>query len=280
MIIVTGAGGQLGGDVCRELEKRNVTYIGTGSDTLDITNEEKVKAFFAEHEPEAVIHCAAYTAVDKAETDEASCMAVNFGGTLNIARCCKEKDIKLIYVSTDYVFKGNGETPFETDDEKGPLNVYGKSKLMGEKAVEENCKKYFIVRTSWVFGEKNTNFIHTMLKLSEKYDSVRVVCDQIGSPTYSKHLALLLCDMAETEKYGFYHATNEGFCSWSELAKKTFEYAGTNTQVIPVTTAEYASKTARPLNSRLSKISLDLGGFKRLPSWQSAVEEYLDNILE
>lgn len=280
MIIVTGAGGQLGGDVCRELEKRNVAYIGTGSDTLDITNEEKVKAFFAEHEPEAVIHCAAYTAVDKAETDEASCMAVNFGGTLNIARCCKEKDIKLIYVSTDYVFKGNGETPFETDDEKGPLNVYGKSKLMGERAVEENCEKYFIVRTSWVFGEKNTNFIHTMLKLSEKYDTVRVVCDQIGSPTYSKHLALLLCDMAETEKYGFYHATNEGFCSWSELAKKTFEYAGTNTQVIPVTTVEYASQTARPLNSRLSKISLDLGGFKRLPSWQSAVEEYLDNILE
>lgn len=275
MIIVTGAGGQLGGDVCKILEDRAIDYIGTGKDELDITDSKEVESFFESHDVKAVIHCAAYTAVDKAETDESNCMAVNFTGTLNLARCCGKKDIKLIYVSTDYVFRGDGEAPFETDDEKGPLNVYGRSKLSGERAAAENCRKLFIVRTSWVFGEKNTNFIHTMLKLCDKYESVRVVCDQIGSPTYSKHLAKLICDMVETERYGVYHATNEGFCSWSELCAKAYELEGKSTKITPVTTAEYGSKTNRPLNSRLSKKSLDDGGFERLPKWEDAVEEYL-----
>ncbi|MCM1365545.1 MAG: dTDP-4-dehydrorhamnose reductase [Faecalibacterium sp.] len=275
MIIVTGANGQLGSDVCKVLQKRNIEFIGMTHDTLDITDARKVENFFETHNVDAVIHCAAYTAVDKAETDEENCMAVNFRGSLNLARCCGKSGIKLIYVSSDYVFNGRGTKPFEVDGEKGPLNVYGKSKLLGEQAVQENCEKYFIVRTSWVFGDKNTNFIHTMLKLSEKYDSVKVVCDQIGSPTYSKHLAKLLCDMVITEKYGVYHATNEGFCSWSELCEKAYELKGKTTKVIPVTTSEYGSKTDRPLNSRLSKKSLDDAGFERLPKWEGAVEEYL-----
>ncbi|MCM1544602.1 MAG: dTDP-4-dehydrorhamnose reductase [Ruminococcus sp.] len=278
MIIVTGAGGQLGGDVCEILKSRGISHVATDSAELDITNREKVEAFFSEHNPDAVIHCAAYTAVDRAEDDAERCMDVNYGGTLNLARCCEKMNIKILYVSTDYVFRGDGEAPFEVDDEKAPLNVYGKSKLAGENAVTEHCKRFFIVRTSWVFGEKNTNFIHTMLRLSETHESVNVVCDQVGSPTYSKHLALLLCNMIMTEKYGVYHATNEGFCSWSELASKTFELAGKPTKVNPVTSAEFSSKASRPLNSRLSKQSLDNAGFCRLPNWRDAVEEYLYNI--
>jgi len=279
MIIVTGADGQLGGDVCALLTERKIPFIGIGKKQLDITDKASVKAFFESNKADTLIHCAAYTAVDKAEDDEESCMAVNFDGTKNLAECCKDKDIKMLYISTDYVFKGDGAEPFEVDNEKGPLNVYGKSKLMGEQAVLENCKKYFIVRTSWVFGEKNTNFIHTMLRLSQIHDSVRVVCDQTGSPTYSKHLAKAVCDIAVTEKYGIYHATNEGFCSWNELASEAFRVAKRPTEVIPVTTQDFGSRAARPHNSRLSKKSLDEAGFDRLPDWKDAVKEYIDGLM-
>lgn len=278
MILVTGANGQLGSDVCDILKKRNIPYLPTDIDNLDLTNKDKVTAVFEDNEITAVIHCAAYTAVDKAEDDFETCFKVNGYGTLYLADCCKEKDIKIIYISTDYVFTGSGDEPFETDAEISPLNTYGKSKYMGEEAVRQLCKKHFVVRTSWVFGEKNTNFIHTMLRLSKTNDTVNVVADQIGSPTYAKHLAKLLCEMIATEKYGTYHATNEGFCSWAELAEKTFEIKGCDCKVNPVPSDAYKTKAKRPLNSRLSKRSLDQNGFQRLPFWQDAVKEYLNNI--
>lgn len=278
MYIVSGAKGQLGSDVCSVLKKRNIPHIGIDVDTLDITDKAAVNDFFNNNKVTCFIHCAAYTAVDKAEEQKDLCFKINYEGTKNIAGQCAEKNAKMLYVSTDYVFPGNSSTPFEADSEKAPLNTYGESKLLGEKAVKELCKKHFIVRTSWVFGEKNTNFIATMLRLSEKYDEVRVVCDQIGSPTYSKHLAQLIADIAESESYGEYHATNEGFCSWNELAEKTFEIKKTGTRVIPVKTSEYPTAAKRPLNSRLSKKSLDDNGFRRLPHWEKAVEEYLNNI--
>ncbi len=280
MILVTGANGQLGSDVCEILKSENRDYIPTDVESLDITNINEVKAFFEVHKIDCVIHCAAYTAVDKAEDEKEKCFAVNETGSLNLAVCAEKAGAKMLYVSTDYVFKGEGEKPFNTGDPKGPLNAYGESKLAGERAVLENCKKSFVVRTSWVFGEKNTNFIATMLKLSKTHDEVNVVCDQIGSPTYAKHLAALLCEMAKTDKYGIYHATNEGFCSWAELAKETFLIAKTGTKVNPVSSSEYKTKAKRPLNSRLSKVSLDDGGFKRLLPWRDAVKEYLGNILE
>ena len=279
MIIVTGAKGQLGGDVCEALTQKGISNIGIDIDDVDITDFPALERFFEKNQADAVIHCAAYTAVDKAEEEKEKCFLINAKGTENIAKCCKKFSMKLLYVSTDYVFSGKGETAFAVDDEKGPLNVYGESKLLGEKAVTENTDRYFIVRTSWVFGEKNTNFIHTMLKLSETRDTVRVVCDQIGSPTYSRHLAYLLSRMVGTEKYGVYHATNEGFCSWHELASFSLQYAGKSTNVLPVFSKDYPSKAVRPLNSRLSKKSLDKAGFSRLPTWQDAVKEYLDKIL-
>lgn len=279
MILVTGANGQLGSDVCRILKSENRDFIPTDVDTLDITDKSEVEAFFEAHKINCVIHCAAYTAVDRAEDEKEKCFSVNEKGTLNLARCAEKSEAKMLYVSTDYVFKGEGSSPFNVDDEKGPLNVYGKSKLAGERAVFENCKKFFIVRTSWVFGERNTNFIATMLKLSENHDEVNVVCDQVGSPTYAKHLAGLLCEMVKSENYGIYHATNEGFCSWAELATEVFRTAKKSAKVNFVPSSAYKTKAERPLNSRLSKESLDKGGFERLPFWKDAVEEYLKNIL-
>ena len=279
MIIVTGAKGQLGGDVCRLLEKQNISYEGTDRDELDITDKKAVDSYFSSVNADTLIHCAAYVAVDKAEDEKETCFAVNEKGTENLAKACKEKGMKMLYVSTDYVFSGKGEAPFEADSPKAPLSVYGSSKLKGEEAVMKHLEKYFIVRTSWVFGEKNTNFIATMLRLAETRNEVRVVCDQIGSPTYSKDLAELICKMAQTERFGIYHATNEGFCSWYELAKKTFEIANKKITVIPVTSEEYPTKAVRPKNSRLSKKSLEKAGFERLPDWENAVERYLKNIL-
>ena len=278
MILVTGANGQLGSDVCRILKSQNKDFIPTDADTLDITDEKGVKAFFETHCIDAVIHCAAYTAVDKAEDEREKCFLINEAGTQNLALCAEANKAKMLYVSTDYVFNGEGQTPFDVNDPKGPLNVYGESKLKGEKAVLENCKRAFVVRTSWVFGEKNTNFIATMLRLSETHNEVNVVCDQIGSPTYSKHLARLLCKMISTEKLGVYHATNEGFCSWAELAREVFFVAGKTTKVNPVLSGEYKAKAKRPLNSRLSKTSLDKSGFGRLPEWKAAVKEYILNM--
>lgn len=277
MILVTGAKGQLGSDVCDILNNENKAFLGVDIDTLDITDKKAVKKLFLENSFDAVIHCAAYTAVDKAEDDYITCFEANCTGTLNLAECAKERDIKFIYISTDYVFDGEGAEPFETDSLPDPVNTYGKSKLMGEEAVKGLCKKHFIVRTSWVFGEKNTNFINTMLKLSEGRDFVKVVCDQVGSPTYAKHLAKLICQMIETEKYGYYHATNEGFCSWFDFCKKAYELCGVETEVLPVTSEEFPTKAKRPLNSRLSKRSLTENGFTLLPPWEDALKEYLIN---
>lgn len=279
MILVTGENGQLGSDVCNYLKAIGSDYIGTDVETLDITDVNEVESFFSSNRIDCVLHCAAYTAVDKAEDEREKCFSVNETGTRNLALCAAKSDAKILYVSTDYVFEGKGELPFEVSDPKGPLNVYGKSKLRGEEAVIGNCKKFFIVRTSWVFGEKNTNFIATMLRLAESHDEISVVSDQIGSPTYSKHLAKLICRIAQSEKYGVYHATNEGFCSWAELAEETLSVAEKKTAVRHILSEDYPTKAARPLNSRLSKASLDIGGFERLPEWRSAVREYLGNIL-
>ncbi len=276
MIIVTGAAGQLGGDVCRILKEKNIPHKGIDRDEADITSERAVEAFFEKLDFDVLIHCAAYTAVDKAEEEKELCFAINARGTENLARMCKKKNAAIIYISTDYVFSGEGEAPFETDDEKAPLSVYGKSKLEGERAVMSLCEKYFIVRTSWVFGEQDRNFIATMLRLSQTRDEVSVVCDQVGSPTYSKDLALLLTEMAQTEKYGVYHGTNEGFCSWYELAKKVFELKGIPMKVNPVASEEYITPAKRPKNSRMSKRALTEAGFSLLPPWEDAVKRYLD----
>ncbi len=276
MVIVTGAAGQLGGDVCRILNEKNVPHKGIDKDDVDITSEEAVKDYFEKANFDVLIHCAAYTAVDKAEEEKDLCYAINAKGTENLAKICRDKNAAIIYISTDYVFSGEGDEPFETDDEKSPLSVYGKSKYEGEKAVMNLCEKHFIVRTSWVFGEQDRNFIATMLRLSETRDEVNVVCDQVGSPTYSNDLALLITKMAQTEKYGIYHATNEGFCSWYELAKKTFDYKKIPIKVNPVTSEEYITSAKRPKNSRLSKKSLTDAGFSLLPPWENAVERYLD----
>lgn len=278
MIIVTGAKGQLGSDVCKRLKKENRSFIGIDKDELDITDKKAVEDFFEKIKAEALIHCAAYVAVDKAEDEKELCMKVNAEGTKNLAESCHKHKIKMLYVSTDYVFSGEGEEEFEPDAKKAPLNTYGLSKLRGEEAVSEILDRYFIVRTSWVFGEKNTNFIATMLKLSLTRDEISVVNDQIGSPTYSKDLAALLCQMIKSEKYGIYHGTNEGFCSWYELAEKTFLVAGKAVNVKPVTSDAFPTKATRPKNSRLSKGCLDKNGFTRLPSWENAVERYLNNI--
>ncbi len=278
MILVTGANGQLGSDVCDRLALLSLPYIGVDVDTLDLTDSAAVTAFFDMHtEIDSVIHCAAYTAVDRAEEEPERCFAVNRDATAHLASCCGDK-IKLLYVSTDYVFGADGDAYSLPLDPKHPLNVYGASKSAGEDAVLHICKKHFIVRTSWVFGEQGRNFIATMLRLSETHDRLSVVCDQIGSPTYAKDLAVLLCDMIQTDRYGIYHATNENVCSWYDLAKTVFALTGKSVALQPVTTAQYAAKALRPLNSRLSKVCLDENGFSRLRPWQDAVRAYLENI--
>ncbi len=277
-IIVTGSKGQLGTDVVAELCKNGIEAMGADLPELDITDSEAVEGFISGSGADAVIHCAAFTNVDIAETDKEICRRVNVDGTLNIARSCAKHDMKMLYISTDYVFSGEGDTPFETDSETNPCNFYGESKLAGEKAVSENCKKYFVVRISWVFGENGKNFVKTMLRLSKEREEITVVNDQTGSPTYTKDLSRLLCDMIVTEKYGTYHATNEGYCSWAEFASKIMELSDAGTKIIPVSSDEYKSVAKRPSNSRLSKKSLDFGGFERLPHWQNALERYLKNL--
>ena len=274
MILVTGANGQLGSDVCAILKAQNRAHLGVDVDVLDLTDEAAVQAFFADHSDiTAVIHCAAYTAVDKAEDDFETCTKVNVLGTTYLASCCA--DIPFLYISSDYIFGSNGTEPLETTNPAAPQGVYAKSKYAGELAVETLCKQFYIVRTSWVFGEKDTNFIATILRLADTHDTLRVVFDQVGAPTYSRHLAALLCEMIESGKYGVYHATNEGECSWFELAQYILNAEDKATAVLPVTTESYGAKAPRPLNSRLSKKSLDENGFSRLPPWQDAVNEYL-----
>ena len=300
-IFVTGVAGQLGHDVMNELAKRG--YEGIGSDlapeytgiqdgsavtkmpyvSLDITNKNAVEQTLEQIRPDVVVHCAAWTAVDMAEDDDKveKVRAVNAGGTENIALVCKKLDCKMVYISTDYVFDGQGETPWDPDcKDYKPMNVYGQTKLEGELAVSRNLDKYFIVRIAWVFGVNGKNFIKTMLNVGKTHDTVRVVKDQIGTPTYTYDLARLLIDMVETEKYGYYHATNEGgYISWYDFTCEIYRQAGYDTKVIPVTTEEYGmSKAARPFNSRLDKSKLVKNGFTPLPTWQDALSRYLKEI--
>lgn len=300
-VLVTGIAGQLGHDVMNELHKRG--YEGVGSDIapkysgaddgtavtkmdyiqMDITNSEEVTEAIKKVNPDVVVHCAAWTAVDLAEESEnkEKVMAINVGGTENITKVCKELDCKMVYISTDYVFDGYGTRPWNEDcKDYAPLNVYGESKLMGEKVVSLNLEKYFIVRIAWVFGVNGNNFIKTMLKVGKKFDSLNVVNDQIGTPTYTYDLSRLLVDMIETDKYGYYHATNEGgYISWYDFACEIFKQAGYKTKVNPVTTEEYGvSKARRPFNSRLNKTKLVDNGFTPLPEWKDALSRYLKEI--
>ncbi len=302
-VFVTGVAGQLGHDVMNELYSRG--YEGVGSDLapayggiqdgsavctmtyvpMDITNAEQVQQVLTAVKPDVVVHCAAWTAVDLAEDEDkqAKVRSINAGGTQNIATVCKDLDCKMVYISTDYVFDGQGDKPWQPDcKDYKPLNVYGQTKLEGELAVANTLDKYFIVRIAWVFGLNGNNFIKTMLNLSKKYNTLRVVNDQIGTPTYTLDLSRLLVDMIETEKYGYYHATNEGgYISWHEFAYEIFRQAGIQMAVNPVTTAEYGvSKAARPFNSRLDKSKLVANGFMPLPTWQDALSRYLKEIGE
>ena len=274
-ILVTGVTGQLGYDCVKQLELDGDEVQGVSSKEFPLTEPLKMEAYLRKFKPEAVIHCAAYTAVDKAEDEREACRAVNAEGTRNLSRLCREIDAKLIYISTDYVFPGTGEEPYVEDAPAAPVNVYGASKWEGETAVRELLTKYFIVRISWVFGYNGRNFIRTMLKLSESHDKLTVVDDQVGSPTYTRDLAVLLAEMARSDKYGTYHATNEGFCSWADLAIETFRQAGVKVEVERVTSDKFPTKATRPHNSRLSKAALDRAGFARLPRWQDAVGRYL-----
>lgn len=279
-ILVTGVKGQLGYDVCRELNARGINNKGVDIEDFDITDAATVMNYITAGAPDAVIHCSAWTAVDKAEDNEVLCQSVNEDGPRNIAAACRAIRAKMVYISTDYVFPGEGERFYEIDDPTSPLGVYGLTKLGGETAVKALLDRHFIVRISWVFGKNGVNFIKTMLKLAESNNTVNVVCDQYGSPTYTADLAPLLCDMVCTEKYGTYHATNEGVCSWAELAEEVFRQAGKPVRVNAIPTSEYPAKAKRPLNSRLSKASLDAAGFLRLPPWQNALGRYLADIFQ
>lgn len=274
-ILVTGYNGQLGYDVVKELNSRSVECRGVDMEDFDITDRDETVGYICDYAPDAVIHCAAYTAVDRAEDDEENCRKVNADGTENIAVACEKLRAKMLYVSTDYVYGGDGEAPFETDSPTNPKNVYGVTKLEGEKAVMKYIDKFFIVRTSWVFGINGSNFVKTMLRLGDEKESLNVVCDQVGSPTYTPDLARLICDLIVTEKYGIYHVTNENFCSWAEFAAEIMKLGGKKTVINPVPSSEYPTKAERPHNSRLSKKCLDEAGIKRLPTWQDALKRFL-----
>ena len=277
-VLVTGAKGQLGTDLMNELAKRGIEGIGVDVEEMDITDAEACRRVIKASGADAVIHCAAYTAVDAAEDNVELCRRINGEGTRNVAQACKEADVKLMYISTDYVFDGQGTRPWEPDDERHPLNVYGQTKYEGELAVEELSDKYFIVRIAWVFGVAGKNFIKTMLRLGKERGAVSVVDDQVGSPTYTYDLARLLVDMIQTDKYGRYHATNEGLCSWYEFAKEIFRQAGMDVPVTPVSSDAFPAKATRPSNSRLNKDKLSENGFERLPAWQDALGRFLKEI--
>ena len=276
-VLVTGAAGQLGREVCNRLRELGIQFKGVGRADFDLTEESATRAVILAYAPDAVIHCAAYTAVDKAETEKEPCFRVNVLGTANVAKACRELNARMMYISTDYVFDGQGDAPFETDHAKAPINHYGLTKAMGEDEVQSWLEKYFIIRIAWVFGLAGNNFVETMLRLGQQRESVRVVADQVGSPTYAKDLAPLLCSMIQTERYGVYHATNEGFCSWFEFAAEIMVRASLPCRVEPISTSDYPTAAQRPQNSRLSKRSLDEAGFARLPSWQDALKRYLQS---
>ena len=275
-ILVTGVKGQLGYDVVAEAEKRGITAVGVDIEEMDITNSMQVSAVIKNANVDAVIHCAAWTAVDKAEDEEEACRKVNKNGTENVVAVCRELDIPIMYFSTDYVFDGQGEKPWKEYDQRNPLNVYGQTKYEGELAVEA-YPKHFIIRISWVFGVNGNNFIKTMLRLGKERGEVSVVNDQIGSPTYTYDLADLCVDMIITDKYGTYHASNEGVCSWYDFACEIFKQADLDVKVTPVDSSKFPVKAIRPKNSRMSKSELDRQGFDRLPVWQDALNRYLNN---
>ena len=275
-ILVTGAHGQLGYDVCRCLSARRIEHRGVDLSDFDITDRDAVQQYFDSYSPTAVIHCAAFTAVDRAEIESALCTRINLNGTQNLAESAAAIGASVMYLSTDYVFDGREERPKETGDRTNPLSVYGKTKRMGELAVIAATNQHFIVRTSWVFGVHGKNFVKTVLRLSDERDEIRVVSDQIGSPTYTRDLAQLLCDMIQTERFGVYHATGSGFCSWAEFAEEILRQSQKQTKVCAIASSEYPTAAIRPHNSRLSAASLTENGFTPLPHWKDALTRYLD----
>ena len=277
-VLVTGVGGQLGYDVCKELDRLGIENKGVDVQDFDLTDGTEVMAAVQAYMPDAIIHCAAYTNVEKAESVPEVCADVNGMGTLNMVRAALAVNAKLMYISTDYVFEGTGDTPYEVNAPHRPQSVYGLTKDQGEEAVTSLMQRYFIVRISWVFGVHGNNFVRTMLRLGSERKELNVVDDQIGSPTYTADLAVLLCSMIRTDKYGAYHATNEGYCSWAEFAQAIMDEAGLKCVVHPIPTSAYPTAAKRPLNSRMSKRSLDLAGFQRLPSWQDALHRYVEEL--
>ena len=274
-VLVTGVKGQLGYDVVKDLEKRGHQPIGVDREEMDLMDNDAIRTFIMELKPQAIIHCAAYTAVDKAEEEVEICYQINAESVKVISECAKELDVKLIYISTDYVFDGTKEGEYVETDIPNPINVYGASKLKGEQYVQAILEKYYIVRISWVFGINGNNFIKTMLRLGEQLDEISIVGDQVGSPTYTADLAPLLVDMVETDKYGIYHATNEGTCSWYEFANEIFKQSGIEVKTNPITTDQYPTAAKRPMNSKMSKKKLQVKGFNLLPTWKIALKDYL-----
>ena len=279
-VLVTGVDGQLGYDVVKRLSKLGIDAIGVDKSDFDITDREQTQKYILKCKPDVIIHCAAYTAVDKAEDEKEKCYAINVEGTRNIAEACNKIDAKMVYISSDYVFDGKGIEPQSENKPTSPINYYGYSKEQGEKVVKDVLEKYFIIRTSWLYGKNGNNFVKTMLKLAQTRNEISVVNDQIGAPTYTKDLAVLVCDIIQSTNYGIYHCVNEGYCSWYEFALAIFKRAGIDIKVHPISTSEYSSKAKRPLNSRLSKDNLDKNGFRRLPAWEDALDRYLKEILE
>lgn len=274
-ILVTGSTGQLGSDVVKELLKRGYSTLSPNRSEFNLCSEDSIRNYILNSNCEAIVHCAAYTQVDKAEDEKDLCIKINATATKHIVKCAKILDIPMIYISTDYVFDGTKDGEYTENDETNPINIYGESKLAGEKYVQEILDKYYIVRTSWVFNINGKNFIETMLRLSKTNNQLSIVNDQIGSPTYTKDLSRLLVDMLETSKYGLYHATNEGYCSWYEFANTIFKLANINIDIKAINSNEYASRAKRPLNSKLSKDKLIEYGFKPLPHWEDALKDYL-----
>lgn len=279
-VLVTGANGQLGYDVVKELQNQNIECYGVTRKDFDIIDFKATENFITNYMPDAIIHCAAYTAVDKAEDEPELCYKINAEATENIAKICKNISAKLLYISTDYVFDGRKNRFYEVDDKTNPINVYGKSKLLGEKAVQKILKKYFIVRISWVFGEHGNNFVKTMLRLGKEHKEINVVSDQYGSPTYTADLAPLLVEMVKTDRYGIYHATNEGVCSWAEFAEEIFKIANMDVKVNHITTADYPTKAKRPFMSVLRKKCLKKNSFTNLRDWQIGLINFINRLGE
>ncbi len=277
-VLVTGVGGQLGHDVVERLTFLNIENRGVDAIDFDLTDASAVSAAIASYAPDCVVHCAAYTNVDRAETERELCYAVNAAGTEHVARACEALGAKMIYISTDFVFDGNGEEPFSVDSPRAPVNYYGETKSLGEDRVRALVSNHFIVRTAWAFGKNGNNFVRTMLRLGAERGELAVVRDQVGSPTYTLDLARLLCDMLPTEQYGTYHATNEGYCSRAEFAREIFAQANLSCRVLPVLSEAFPSPAVRPKNSRLDKSALDRAGFSRLPDWRDALRRYLSEL--